>query len=109
MIKKAVEFISSFFPSFEPLLVEPNMKPEEVMNSLDTLPKEYLDPTIMEVAQAVKSKNSLVLLEHVSSVKHVDNVKIDSSPEYSPRYLGTVCLIELVRIAGDGKDGNKSR
>lgn len=106
MLKKVIGYFSSFFPSFEPLLVEPNMKPEEIMNSLDTLPKEYLDPTIMEIAQAVKSKDASVLLEHMGNTKDVDSVKLECS-DYSPRSLGTVCIVELARMAGDGMTGVK--
>jgi len=101
-IKKTFSYISSLFPTFDPLIVEPKLGPEQILNSLNTLPKEYLDPDIMEIAQAAHEGNIRILLDHINDFHEIGSIKIESQNNgFIPKYLGTVCLIELCRIIQD--------
>ncbi len=81
-IKRFFGWVAGLFPSFEPLIAEPKMGPERILSSLNTIPKDYLDPDIMyahakaktedrEIAQAVIDNNTSVLLGYVGSSREV--------------------------------------
>ncbi len=106
-VKSLYHWIGSLFPSFEPLLVEPKIGPDKILSALHTLPKDYLDPEIMAIAAAVNEVNVGTLLNHIQDFRDVGQIKLDTTNAYPPRFLGTVCLVELSRIVSDNNNDAK--